>query len=56
MINNDSENKNKTNGTINGTLSTSRMVNSDASYKDISIFNNIDFSDIDFASVANVIH
>ena len=32
------------------------MVNSDASSKAISIFNNIDFSDIDFASVANVIH
>ena len=43
------------NKVINRTVSASRMVNSDTSNSDLSIFNNIDFCSIDFLLVAKII-
>ena len=55
LVNKDSDDGTKKNQVMNGTLSASRKVNSDAANTDNSIFNDIKFPDIDFASVANIL-
>ena len=55
LVNKDSGDGTKKNQVMNGTLSASRKVNSDAANTDNSIFNDIKLPDIDFALVANII-